>query len=82
MQKRNILLIICLLVYLVFVSPIFFEWNDVVQAFGVLVIAQVLWIGGVFPYPFSALLIILLVSFHFFSFEETLDFLEDRKSVV
>lgn len=75
MQKRNIFLILSLLVYLVFISPILFEWNDIVQACGVLVIAQILWVGGVFPYPFSALIIMLIVSFHFFSFEETLGFL-------
>lgn len=75
MRKQHILFIISLLVYLIFVSPIVFEWNVIVQAIGVLLIAQILWIGGVFPYPFSAMIIILIVSFHFFSFEETLGFL-------
>ncbi|WP_404451561.1 anion permease [Virgibacillus necropolis] len=75
MQKRSILLLISLFVYLIFVSPILFEWNDIVQACGVLIIAQILWVGGVFPFPFSALIIMLIVSFHFFRFEETLGFL-------
>lgn len=75
MSKSNILVIFAAAIYVLFVSPLLFEWNVIVQTFGVLIIAQVLWIGGVLPSPVTALILMLMISLHFFSFEETLSFL-------
>ncbi|WP_174614433.1 SLC13 family permease [Virgibacillus ihumii] len=75
MSKSNILVILAVAIYVIVVSPLLFEWNVIVQTFGVLVIAQILWIGGALPSPVTALILMLMISLHFFSFEETLSFL-------
>ncbi len=45
-----------------------------VEAFVALVIIQILWIGRVFPLAFSSVLLILILSFNFFTFEETMSY--------
>ncbi|WP_432354505.1 SLC13 family permease [Sporosarcina sp. A2] len=62
-----------LLIYILTFQP-FFETSIVVQAIMSLIIIQVLWIGGVFPLAFSSLLLMLLLSVHFFTFTETLSY--------
>lgn len=48
------------------------ETTEILRAIACLIIIQILWIGGVFPLAFSSLLLMLLLSIHFFSYEETL----------
>ncbi|WP_099159605.1 SLC13 family permease [Virgibacillus ndiopensis] len=72
-MKKNILLIIVLTLYVLFFSPVI-EWSIQMKALGTLVIIQTLWIGRVFPLSFSSILLILLLSFHFFSYDETLSY--------
>ncbi|HEX6922598.1 MAG TPA: SLC13 family permease [Bacillales bacterium] len=74
-MAKKIMILFSIAVYFVFISPVFFDWNQKVQAFALLSIAQVLWIGGIFPPPFTALLILLVSAFHFLPFDETLHFL-------
>ncbi|WP_209125075.1 SLC13 family permease [Alkalihalobacillus sp. BA299] len=70
-RKKMILFYITVILYLFFLTPIFF--GDIkVKALATLFIVQILWIGRVFPLAFSSLLLILIVSLTFFSFEETL----------
>ncbi len=72
MAKRNkILLIITLLLYGVFIIP---GWNMQIKALGALLIIQLLWIGRVFPLAFSSLLFILIVAFHFLTYDEALSY--------
>ncbi len=71
MDKKVLVGSLALILYLVFFLP-FFHWDIKVQAAITLVIIQILWIGRVFPLAFSSILLILILSFHFFSYEETL----------
>jgi solute carrier family 13 (sodium-dependent dicarboxylate transporter), member 2/3/5 len=72
-MKKKLLLVITLLLYSLFFIP-FFNWDDKWKAIAALIIIQLLWIGKVFPLAFSSLLLILLLSFHFFSYEQTLSY--------
>lgn len=58
-------------IYILFFNPIQ-GWDIKVQAIALLVIIQVLWLSRVFPLAFSSLLLIILLSLHFFTYEETL----------
>lgn len=49
-------------------------WSIQIKAVGVLIIIQTLWISRVFPLAFSSLLLILILSIHFFNYEETLKY--------
>lgn len=69
--KKILLFSISLLLYLLFL-PGFFDWDIKVKAMITLIIIQILWIGRVFPLAYSSIILILLLSFHFFSYEETL----------
>ncbi|UOQ45538.1 DASS family sodium-coupled anion symporter [Halobacillus salinarum] len=69
--------LLVLVLYLFFFLPIF-HWDVKVQALGALLIIQILWIGRVFPLAYSSLLFILMLSFHFFSYEETLQYLSSE----
>jgi solute carrier family 13 (sodium-dependent dicarboxylate transporter), member 2/3/5 len=73
MNKKQLLLGVSLLLYLLFFLPIF-DWDMKWKAVVALVIIQILWIGKVFPLAFSSLLFVLLLSFHFFSYEESLSY--------
>ncbi|HET7627932.1 MAG TPA: SLC13 family permease [Bacillales bacterium] len=75
MFRQSLHFIFAFLLYVLFVSPVIFHWNGMIQAFALLVLAQILWTGGVLPAPVTSLLLMLLVSFHFFTFEKTLSFL-------
>ncbi|UJL47666.1 anion permease [Virgibacillus sp. NKC19-16] len=73
-MKKNILLSISALLYVLF---FFFgaDWSLQIKAVGALLIIQILWIGRVFPLAFSSVILILLLSFHFTSYEEVLSYL-------
>lgn len=73
MNKKIVLFYITLALYAVFLTPLF-EWDVKLKALAALIIVQVLWIGRVFPLAFSAVLLILILSFNFFTFEETLSY--------
>ncbi|WP_232329824.1 MULTISPECIES: SLC13 family permease [unclassified Sporosarcina] len=74
MTKKKRLLVLCsVLLYIITFSP-FVETSEVLRAVACLIIIQVLWIGGVFPLAFSSLLLMLLLSVHFFTYEETLSY--------
>lgn len=57
--------------YLLFL-PDYFHFDIKVKALVTLLIIQILWIGRVFPLAHSSILLILILSFHFFSYQETL----------
>ncbi|WP_163528973.1 SLC13 family permease [Halobacillus ihumii] len=71
MHKKTWLITLSILLYLLFFLP-FFHMDIKLQAAAALVMIQILWIGRVFPLAFSSLLLILLLSFHFFTYSETL----------
>jgi solute carrier family 13 (sodium-dependent dicarboxylate transporter), member 2/3/5 len=51
-------------IYLIFITPAFQQWGDMVQSIFILIIVQMLWIGNVFPIGFTSLIGILLMSLH------------------
>ncbi|MCM3671277.1 SLC13 family permease [Mesobacillus maritimus] len=72
-MKKKILLALAILLYLFFfIFP--FSFDDKIQALVALVMIQILWVGKVFSLAYSSLLVMLLFSFHFFSYEETLTY--------
>lgn len=73
MQKRILLIIAIVLYLLFFIMPM--EVDIKIQSIAALIIIQILWVGKVFPLAYSSLLVILLLSFHFFTHEETLAYL-------
>ncbi|WP_213422739.1 SLC13 family permease [Bhargavaea massiliensis] len=74
MKKGKIgLFILVLLFYLVFI-PGYTPFPAELKALVVLVVVQILWIGRVFPLALSALILILILSLHFFSYEKTLSY--------
>ncbi|MCA1011439.1 SLC13 family permease [Halobacillus halophilus] len=77
MKKQMILFISPLIIYILFFQPLF-DWDIKIQALASLVIIQILWIGRVFSLAFSSLLFILLLSFHFFNYEETLAYISSE----
>lgn len=70
--KRTVLSF-SLLLYILTFLPVM-DVSVTMQAIMSLIIIQVLWIGGVFPLAFSSLLLMLLLSVHFFPFKETLSY--------
>ncbi|KKK38882.1 citrate/succinate antiporter [Mesobacillus campisalis] len=73
-MKKRILLALAGLLYLgFFLLP--FQSDIKVRALAALVIIQILWVGNVFPLAYSSLLVMLLFSFHFLSYEETLSYM-------
>ncbi|PID14952.1 citrate:succinate antiporter [Sporosarcina sp. P34] len=70
---KKLLFSFTVLLYIMTLSPLV-ETTEVVRAIACLIIIQVLWIGGVFPLAFSSLLLMLLLSVHFFTYEETLSY--------
>ncbi|MFD2924942.1 SLC13 family permease [Halobacillus naozhouensis] len=73
MHKKTCLLILSILLYFLFFLP-FYHLDIKLQAVAALTIIQILWIGRVFPLAYSSLLFILLLSFHFFTYSETLSY--------
>ncbi|WP_044476941.1 SLC13 family permease [Oceanobacillus massiliensis] len=69
------LIIIVLFLYLAFLPDFFFQADVKVKALIALVIIQILWIGRVFPLAHSSILLMLILAFHFFSYEETLSYI-------
>lgn len=72
MKKKILLMIASLLYIFFFILPL--HQDIKVQSLIALVIIQILWVGKVFPLAYSSLLVMLLFSFHFFSYEETLSY--------
>ncbi|GGJ99341.1 hypothetical protein GCM10007063_22040 [Lentibacillus kapialis] len=73
MRKQTILMALVMMLYGIFFMPVF-DANLQEKALGALLIIQILWIGRVFPLAFSSLILILILSVHFFTFDETLAF--------
>lgn len=73
MNQKMILFYITIVLYVVFLAPLM-DWDVKNKALAALIIVQILWIGRVFPLAFSSILFILILSFHFFTFEETLSY--------
>ncbi|WP_431801616.1 SLC13 family permease [Halobacillus andaensis] len=73
MNKTWMLLSMAGAIYAVFFWP-FASWGVTVQSVAVLVIIQLLWIGRVFKLAHSSIILILLLSFHFYTYDETLDY--------
>ncbi|GAA0438676.1 DASS family sodium-coupled anion symporter [Lentibacillus halophilus] len=72
MSKQITLLTIVCAIYAVFFTSLW-DWNVQVQAFAVLLIIQILWIGRVFPLAVSSLMLIVLLSIHFLDYDAVLD---------
>lgn len=73
-MKNKILLFFAAAIYIFLFFP-WMDWSIQVKAVGTLVIIQLLWVGRVFPLAYSSLLLIAILSFHFFSYEEVLGYL-------
>ncbi len=65
---------IVIALYLLFLPDYFFQFDIKVKALITLTIIQILWISSVFPLAHSSMILILILSFHFFSYEETLSY--------
>ncbi|UFU00795.1 anion permease [Radiobacillus kanasensis] len=74
MNKKTVLLSICIGLYVLFFNPLM-DWDLKIKGLIALLLVQILWIGRVFPLAFSSILLMLLLSFHFFSYEETLKYI-------
>ncbi|WP_053218390.1 SLC13 family permease [Virgibacillus senegalensis] len=70
-MNKKILLLLSLILYLMFFLPVI-DWDIKTKAIAALIIIQMLWIGRIFPLAHSSLLFMLLLSFHFFTYQETL----------
>lgn len=70
MKKKILLIIISILYVYFFILP--FEKDIKIQAIVALIIIQMLWVGKVFSLAYSSLLVMLLFSFHFFTYDEIL----------
>ncbi|WP_085993218.1 SLC13 family permease [Oceanobacillus senegalensis] len=73
-MKNKTLITIVLILYLLFLPDFLFEADIKVKAIVTLVIIQILWIGRIFPLAHSSIILMLLLSFHFFSYKETLSY--------
>jgi len=73
-MKKAILMVIALSIYLIFI-PGYTAIAIEMKALAALVIIQILWIGRVFPLAHSSIILMLILSFHFFSYEETLSYI-------
>lgn len=76
-MKKIVLLTIAFVLYLFFL-PDYFDFDIKVKALATLVIIQILWIGRVFPLAHSSIILILILSFHFFSYGETLAYISSE----
>lgn len=73
-MKKTILLAIAAIIYLLFIPG----YNSIaieMKALAALVVIQILWIGRVFPLAHSSIILMLILSFHFFTYEETLSYI-------
>lgn len=70
-RKSKVLLLIACALYLFL---FFTDKSTLTKALGLLFIIQLLWIGRVFPLAYSSMILILLLSFHFFTFDKTLSY--------
>ncbi|WP_088006880.1 SLC13 family permease [Indiicoccus explosivorum] len=73
-MKNTILITVASILYLL-VLPDYTGASIEMKAFATLIIIQILWIGRVFPLAQSSIILILILSFHFFSYEETLSYI-------
>lgn len=73
-RRKSILLVIALSLYVLFIVPLFFDWPGEVQACSLLIIMQILWLGRVFPLGYSSILLMLILAFHFWTYEKVLGF--------
>lgn len=74
-MKKRILAILALCIYLSFLTPLINDWNTQVNALALLVIMQILWIGKVLPYVQTTLILMVLLSIHFYPFEKVVGYL-------
>ncbi|AQQ52215.1 SLC13 family permease [Planococcus lenghuensis] len=73
-MKKHILFAIAAVIYLLII-PGYADTPLELKAFATLVVIQILWIGRVFPLAQSSIILILILSFHFFTYEETLSYI-------
>ncbi|SDJ27349.1 SLC13 family permease [Salimicrobium halophilum] len=76
MNRRTMLLTLTAFLYITFFH--LWHWDVKIQATAALFIIQILWLGRVFTLAFSSLLFMLLLSFHFFTYEETLSYVASQ----
>lgn len=74
-MKNKILTIITIIIYILFLPDFLFNLDIKIKALAALVIIQILWIGRIFPLAHSSIILMLILSFHFFSYEETLSYI-------
>jgi solute carrier family 13 (sodium-dependent dicarboxylate transporter), member 2/3/5 len=73
MKQKKTLLAITVILYCAFLLPVF-DWDIKVEAVAVLVMIELLWISKVFPIAYSSIILMIILSFHFFPFEETMSY--------
>lgn len=67
-RKKVWIAIICISIYFVGVLPHQFDVDRSLQAFALLVIAQILWVGRILPLGYASLIIMLLIAIHILPF--------------
>lgn len=73
-MKRKGILIFSSALYILFLFPLGFGWNIEIKAIALFIIAQILWVGRVFPLAYSSIIIMLGISFHILSFSEVISY--------
>jgi anion transporter len=75
MAKRKLRLFVCaLMLYVIFIAPVFFHWPDEIRACALLLIMQILWLGRIFSLAYSSVLLMVILGFHFMSYEKVLGY--------
>ncbi|MFC4557828.1 SLC13 family permease [Virgibacillus kekensis] len=72
-KKKTIIFTITIVLYMFFLTPLF-QWDIKIMAIATLLIIQILWVGRVFPLAYSSILLILILSFNFFSYDEVMSY--------
>lgn len=76
MNKRKVFLLVCALaLYIVFIMPVYFHWSNEVRACALLIIMQILWLGRIFSLAYSSILLMIILAFHFWTYEKVLGFI-------
>lgn len=73
-KKKKIVISVIITIYIVFLTSIF-DWDIKIQAISLLFISQFLWMSRVLNVIISSFVILLLLSFHFYTFEEAVQFI-------
>ncbi|PAV31105.1 hypothetical protein CIL05_00145 [Virgibacillus profundi] len=74
-KTKYVLLVCMLIVYIIFLTPLFFTFDLKTKSIAILIISQVLWLGKVFPVAYTSIIVILVMSIHVTTFDKTIGYL-------